>query len=136
MCVCVQQNSDRIRTTNNMLGDCYAAAVVEQLSKKELMALDAAILYQDTPVTPNGNGHTLTLTVNGGGMNGTQTDFGMPEAMIVNEMNGGLTIMPGSAATAAATASAAAMTGGTGAAALVAATHGRLNGTGQPSLRK
>lgn len=33
---------DRIRTTNNMLGDCYAAAVVEQLSKKELMALDAA----------------------------------------------------------------------------------------------
>lgn len=25
-----------------MLGDCYAAAVVEQLSKKELMALDAA----------------------------------------------------------------------------------------------
>jgi Na+/H+-dicarboxylate symporter len=35
-------NRDRIRTTNNMLGDCYAAAVVEQLSKKELMALDAA----------------------------------------------------------------------------------------------
>lgn len=33
---------DRIRTTNNMLGDCYAAAVVEHLSKKELMALDAA----------------------------------------------------------------------------------------------
>ena len=25
-----------------MLGDCYAAAVVEHLSKKELMALDAA----------------------------------------------------------------------------------------------
>lgn len=45
---------DRIRTTNNMLGDCYAAAVVEQLSKKELMALDAAVLYQDTPVTPSG----------------------------------------------------------------------------------
>lgn len=38
-----------------MLGDCYAAAVVEQLSKKELMALDAAVLYQDTPVTPNGH---------------------------------------------------------------------------------
>ncbi|XP_011502746.1 PREDICTED: excitatory amino acid transporter [Ceratosolen solmsi marchali] len=33
---------DRIRTTNNMLGDCYAAAIVEHLSKKELMALDAA----------------------------------------------------------------------------------------------
>lgn len=29
-----------------MLGDCYAAAVVEQLSKKELMALDAAVIYQ------------------------------------------------------------------------------------------
>lgn len=38
-----------------MLGDCYAAAVVEQLSKKELMALDAAALYQDTPVTSNGH---------------------------------------------------------------------------------
>lgn len=39
---------DRIRTTNNMLGDCYAAAVVEQLSRKELMALDAAsiLVYQ------------------------------------------------------------------------------------------
>lgn len=35
-----------MRTTNNMLGDCYAAAVVEELSRKELMALDAAILYQ------------------------------------------------------------------------------------------
>ncbi|CAH0555908.1 unnamed protein product [Brassicogethes aeneus] len=32
---------DRFRTTNNMLGDCYAAAVVEKLSKKELMACDA-----------------------------------------------------------------------------------------------
>ncbi|XP_065167492.1 excitatory amino acid transporter-like isoform X3 [Atheta coriaria] len=32
---------DRFRTTNNMLGDCYAAAVVEVLSKKELMAADA-----------------------------------------------------------------------------------------------
>lgn len=43
-------NRDRIRTTNNMLGDCYASAVVEELSKRELMALDAA--YQGgTPVT-------------------------------------------------------------------------------------
>ncbi|XP_037960516.1 excitatory amino acid transporter isoform X2 [Teleopsis dalmanni] len=47
---------DRIRTTNNMLGDCYAAAVVEELSRKELMALDAAVLYQELPVsTPNGH---------------------------------------------------------------------------------
>lgn len=39
-----------------MLGDCYAAAVVEHLSKKELMALDAAVPYQDmTPVSVNGH---------------------------------------------------------------------------------
>ncbi|XP_055708928.1 excitatory amino acid transporter isoform X1 [Phlebotomus papatasi] len=44
---------DRIRTTNNMLGDCYAAAVVEHLSRKELMALDAATLYQEQ--APNGH---------------------------------------------------------------------------------
>ncbi|KAH8413014.1 hypothetical protein KR009_007418, partial [Drosophila setifemur] len=47
---------DRIRTTNNMLGDCYTAAIVEELSRKELMALDAA--YQDMPAgTPNGHSH-------------------------------------------------------------------------------
>ncbi|XP_037975146.2 excitatory amino acid transporter isoform X2 [Plutella xylostella] len=49
---------DRIRTSNNMLGDCYAAAVVEHLSKKELMACDAIIdpvLANGTlpPTTPN-----------------------------------------------------------------------------------
>merc|ERR1711993_228873 len=33
---------DRCRTTNNMLGDCYAAAVVEALSSKELSAMDKA----------------------------------------------------------------------------------------------
>ncbi|XP_043644957.1 excitatory amino acid transporter isoform X2 [Drosophila teissieri] len=50
---------DRIRTTNNMLGDCYTAAVVEELSRKELMALDAAsVNYQDMAAgTPNGHGH-------------------------------------------------------------------------------
>merc|ERR1719384_2336753 len=31
---------DRCRTTNNMLGDAYGAAVVEALSKKELQAMD------------------------------------------------------------------------------------------------
>lgn len=37
-----------------MLGDCYAAAVVEALSRKELMALDAAaILYQVMAIKPN-----------------------------------------------------------------------------------
>lgn len=30
-----------------MLGDCYCAAVVEHLSKKELMACDAVNLCQD-----------------------------------------------------------------------------------------
>lgn len=39
-----------------MLGDCYAAAIVEKLSKKELMALDASALYQENSTT-NGNGH-------------------------------------------------------------------------------
>ncbi|XP_017046288.1 excitatory amino acid transporter [Drosophila ficusphila] len=50
---------DRIRTTNNMLGDCYTAAIVEELSRKELMALDAAsVNFQDIPAgTPNGHGH-------------------------------------------------------------------------------
>lgn len=28
--------SDRLRTTNNILGDCYACAIVEHLSQKEL----------------------------------------------------------------------------------------------------
>lgn len=41
-------NRDRLRTTNNMLGDCYCAAVVEHLSRKELMACDAINFYQDT----------------------------------------------------------------------------------------
>ena len=32
--------SDRCRTTNNMLGDCYAAAVVQSLSRTELEMMD------------------------------------------------------------------------------------------------
>lgn len=44
---------DRIRTTNNMLGDCYAAAVVEHLSKNELMACDAASIEATTGITPS-----------------------------------------------------------------------------------
>lgn len=31
---------DRCRTTNNLLGDLYGAAIVEALSKKELNAMD------------------------------------------------------------------------------------------------
>ena len=38
VCECIF--SDRCRTTNNMLGDAYGAAVVAALSKKELMAMD------------------------------------------------------------------------------------------------
>ncbi|KAJ8920324.1 hypothetical protein NQ315_011986 [Exocentrus adspersus] len=47
---------DRFRTTNNMLGDCYAAAVVEKLSKKELMACDA-LLSQETTGFENNAKH-------------------------------------------------------------------------------
>ncbi|KAH8282938.1 hypothetical protein KR054_010996, partial [Drosophila jambulina] len=62
---------DRIRTTNNMLGDCYTAAIVEELSRKELMALDAAsVNYQDMPAgTPNGLNH------DGGGLLEGQTEL-------------------------------------------------------------
>ena len=45
------QTSDRIRTTNNMLGDCYACVVVEHLSKAELMACDAVNLCNNS--SPN-----------------------------------------------------------------------------------
>eukprot|EP00093_Oithona_nana_P013671 13671.XXX_555905_561671_1 [CDS] Oithona nana genome sequencing. len=37
---------DRCRTTNNMLGDAYGAAVVEALSKKELEAMDLEMKKQ------------------------------------------------------------------------------------------
>lgn len=72
-----------------MLGDCYAAAIVEELSKKELMALDAAVLYQDTPVTPNGH---LPTTNGHNGVAHDQTDLEkqrstVPDAVVV-EMNG------------------------------------------------
>lgn len=35
--------SDRMRVTNNILGDCYASVVVEYLSRKELQESDAEI---------------------------------------------------------------------------------------------
>lgn len=34
---------DRFRTTNNMLGDCYTAAIVEHWSQNELKAMDADV---------------------------------------------------------------------------------------------
>ncbi len=38
---------DRCRTTNNMLGDCYGAAVVETLSRVELRRMDSISLEKD-----------------------------------------------------------------------------------------
>lgn len=62
-----------------MLGDCYASAVVEELSKNELMALDAA--YQGTPVTST-HRHIIA--------NG-QTDINNPKCIkpetVIVEMN-------------------------------------------------
>ncbi|XP_050077445.1 excitatory amino acid transporter [Anopheles maculipalpis] len=42
---------DRIRTTNNLLGDCYAAAVVEHLSRNELKISDIDAYYKDDDIT-------------------------------------------------------------------------------------
>ncbi|XP_052869828.1 excitatory amino acid transporter isoform X1 [Anopheles cruzii] len=42
---------DRIRTTNNLLGDCYAAAIVEYLSRHELQRSDIDAYYKDDDVT-------------------------------------------------------------------------------------
>jgi len=39
---------DRCRTTNNMLGDAYGAAVVAAMSRKELMAMDEVIEEKKT----------------------------------------------------------------------------------------
>lgn len=36
-------SSDRFRTTNNLLGDCYTAAVVETWSRDALDAMDAEV---------------------------------------------------------------------------------------------
>ncbi|KAK9508080.1 hypothetical protein O3M35_007822 [Rhynocoris fuscipes] len=49
---------DRLRTTNNLLGDCYACAVVESLSKKEL----SVPLEEET--TPHANG-SASIVSNG-----------------------------------------------------------------------
>lgn len=44
--------SDRCRTTNNLLGDCYGAAVVEALSRDELRRMDLAKVSEVNPVIP------------------------------------------------------------------------------------
>ena len=50
---------DRVRTTNNLLGDCYCAAVVEHFSQRELRAMDA-----DADLGRNRNGHVGVLSGN------------------------------------------------------------------------
>ncbi|XP_062549140.1 excitatory amino acid transporter isoform X2 [Armigeres subalbatus] len=50
---------DRIRTTNNFLGDCYCAAIVEHLSKKELKLSDSEApqsYREDDELTLDGEG--------------------------------------------------------------------------------
>ncbi|XP_021703849.1 excitatory amino acid transporter isoform X1 [Aedes aegypti] len=50
---------DRIRTTNNFLGDCYCAAIVEHLSKKELKLTDSdrpQSYREDDELTLDGEG--------------------------------------------------------------------------------
>ena len=67
--------SDRCRTTNNMLGDAYGAAVVEALSRKELEDTDggkdkheeakldeeALIGLYKTPSTESSNGSSVKV---------------------------------------------------------------------------
>ena len=67
--------SDRCRTTNNMLGDAYGAAVVEALSKKELQETaggkdqheeakldeEALIGLYKTPSTESSNGSSVKV---------------------------------------------------------------------------
>ncbi|KAF4530504.1 hypothetical protein B566_EDAN017521 [Ephemera danica] len=48
---------DRVRTTNNMLGDCYAAAVVEHLSRDELKATSPRPSGEHGKDEHVGNGH-------------------------------------------------------------------------------
>lgn len=50
---------DRIRTTNNFLGDCYCAAIVEHLSKRELKLSDSdqqQTYREDDELTLDGEG--------------------------------------------------------------------------------
>jgi len=42
---------DRFRTTNNLLGDCYTAAVVEKWSREALDAMDAEVTSSDSNET-------------------------------------------------------------------------------------
>ncbi|BES88040.1 Excitatory amino acid transporter [Nesidiocoris tenuis] len=52
---------DRLRTTNNLLGDCYACAVVEHLSKSELSVIEEeeAALKTNGQVSAVSNGNCV-----------------------------------------------------------------------------
>lgn len=43
-------NRDRLRTMNNMLGDCYAVAVIEKISQKELRDIEEEAIPMQEPV--------------------------------------------------------------------------------------
>lgn len=49
-----------------MLGDCYAAAVVEELSRKELMALDAAAVNYQVRQVYNWHRHIFKIYIDAG----------------------------------------------------------------------
>eukprot|EP00096_Caligus_rogercresseyi_P015728 TRINITY_DN819_c0_g1_i2.p1 TRINITY_DN819_c0_g1~~TRINITY_DN819_c0_g1_i2.p1 ORF type:complete len:553 (-),score=118.23 TRINITY_DN819_c0_g1_i2:182-1840(-) len=82
---------DRCRTTNNLLGDLYGAAIVEALSKKELDAMDAEKLKESCE--ENGNEsikgsvteYDDDVTTPMGSINGSSVE--VPEVIIVD--NGG-----------------------------------------------
>lgn len=50
--------SDRFRTTSNVLDDCFAAAVIEKLSKKDLTEMDL-----NKKGVPDSDHHKLLKTV-------------------------------------------------------------------------
>ncbi|CAB4067282.1 SLC1A2 [Lepeophtheirus salmonis] len=79
---------DRCRTTNNLLGDLYGAAVVEALSKKELEAMDAAEKSNKTVVDvesliPDGNESIL--------IKGSMTDY---DESLTGSINGSSVEVP------------------------------------------
>ncbi|KAJ9598421.1 hypothetical protein L9F63_010896, partial [Diploptera punctata] len=67
---------DRIRTTNNMLGDCYAAAVVEHLSKQQLLSADSEFYQEDHVETSKAS--YLPTQYNG------STESSAPQSVVVD----------------------------------------------------
>jgi len=72
---------DRFRTTNNLLGDCYTAAVVEKWSQEALDAMDAEVTSSDSNETekvdltdPDLRSMLLGGGLKYGGSNGTNVD--------------------------------------------------------------